>query len=105
MLPLTPAKAEPLIYNARVLGHVYKQTYIAESMAPPKSFQSVIDTYKTLWSRATSQSYWQDLLQSGAWKKVAILGVEAYGIWTIGEMIGRRSLVGYKLENHGHGHH
>ena len=31
-------------------------------------------------------------------------GVEAYGIYKIGEIIGRRHLVGYKVNDHGAGH-
>jgi hypothetical protein len=34
-------------------------------------------------------------VQSGEWKRVAVYAAEAYGIFTIGEMIGRRHMVGY----------
>ncbi|PWN30858.1 hypothetical protein BDZ90DRAFT_206705, partial [Jaminaea rosea] len=87
--------ADPLIYNAKVAGHIAKQVYIAESLAPPKSFSVVQDAYKHMYQRAQDSSYWQRLIQTGEWKKFAIYAVEAYGIFTIGEMLGRRSLVGY----------
>ncbi|CAO1626358.1 unnamed protein product [Parajaminaea phylloscopi] len=97
--------AEPLIYNAKVVGHVAKQVYIAESLAPPTSFNVVRESLQTLYRRAIDGAYWQKLLRTGEWRKVGLYAVEAYGIFTIGEMIGRRSLVGYKLETHGDAHH
>lgn len=63
--------------------------YIAESLAPPKSLGTIIDSYKTFYSRATNKEYYQRLLRTGEWKKVAIYGLEAYGIFTIGEMVSR----------------
>lgn len=82
-----PGYADPLIYNAKVFGHIAKQVYIAESLAPPKSFAVVRESLQTLYRRAIDASYWQRLLQSGEWKKVGIYAVEAYGIFTIGEMV------------------
>lgn len=38
------------------------------------------------------------MIQSGEWKKYGIYAIEAYGIMKIGEMIGRRHIVGYKLD-------
>ncbi|PWN51438.1 hypothetical protein IE53DRAFT_374098 [Violaceomyces palustris] len=99
--------SEPLKYNLKVAGSLAKQVYVAEGLAPPTSVNTVTSAYKTLWSRASNINYWTELLSNGGWKKVGIYAVEAYGIFTIGEMIGRRSLVGYKLDTsaHGHGHH
>lgn len=90
LLPPAPHTAyyEPLVYNARVLGNVLKQVYIAESLAPPKSLKTIVDSYRTIWARASDRAYYGKLLSSGEWKKVAIYGVEAYGIFTIGEMVG-----------------
>lgn len=42
-------------------------------------------------------NYWKKLVESGEWKKYAIYAAEAYGIFKIGEMIGRRHIVGYGL--------
>ncbi|PWN18226.1 hypothetical protein BCV69DRAFT_239923, partial [Microstroma glucosiphilum] len=97
--------ADPLIYNARFVGAVLKQVYIAESLAPPKSLNALTSSYKTLYSRVIDANYFPSLIKSGEWKKVGVYAVEAYGIFTIGEMLGRRSLVGYKLEKHGNAHH
>lgn len=81
------AYADPIIYNLKVVGHVAKQVYIAESLAPPKSLSTIVDAYKTFYSRAINKDYYQRLLKTGEWKKVAIYGLEAYGIFTIGEMV------------------
>ncbi|KAN0061567.1 hypothetical protein ACQY0O_006414 [Thecaphora frezii] len=97
--------SEPLQYNLKVAGSVAKQVYVAEGLAPPTSFSTITGAYRTIWSRVSDAGYWAQLLTKGQWKKVAIYGLEAYGIFTIGEMIGRRSLVGYKLDTSSHGHH
>ncbi|EPQ31736.1 uncharacterized protein PFL1_01069 [Pseudozyma flocculosa PF-1] len=97
--------SEPLQYNLKVAGSVAKQVYIAEGLAPPTSVSSITSAYRTIWSRVTDAGYWGQLLTKGQWKQVGIYAVEAYGIFTIGEMIGRRSLVGYKLDTSKHGHH
>ncbi|SPO22726.1 related to ATP20 - subunit G of mitochondrial F1F0-ATP Synthase [Ustilago trichophora] len=99
--------SEPIKYNLSVAGNIAKQVYIAEGLAPPTSLHSITSAYRHIWSKIADKSYWTQLLTKGDWKKVGIYAVEAYGIFTIGEMIGRRSLVGYKLDTskHGHAHH
>lgn len=84
--------ADPIVYNLKVVGHIAKQVYIAESLAPPKSFGVVQDAYRTLYSRAVDASWWTKLIQSGQWRRVGIYAVEAYGIWTIGEMVSVSSI-------------
>ncbi|KIO28376.1 hypothetical protein M407DRAFT_243045 [Tulasnella calospora MUT 4182] len=88
----------PVVYNSQVVLQVLKQVYRAEKLAPPKSLAEVQSAYKTLFENAKNLKYWQDLWASGLWKKVAIGGLEVYGIFKIGEIIGRRSLIGYKLD-------
>ena len=97
--------SEPIKYNLSVAGSIAKQVYVAESLAPPTSLHTITSAYRQLWSKATDRSYWSQLLTNGDWKKLAIYAVEAYGIFTIGEMIGRRSLVGYKIDSPNHSHH
>lgn len=84
--------ADPIVYNLKVVGHIAKQVYIAESLAPPKSFGVVQDAYRTMYSRAVDASWWTKLIQSGQWRRVGIYAVEAYGIWTIGEMVSVSSI-------------
>lgn len=86
------------MYNAAVAREFLKQVYIRESLAPPTSVSSFTSTYSTLFSRARDLNYWRSIAQSGEWATVGIVGLEAYFIFHIGEIIGRRSIVGYKLD-------
>jgi len=89
---------EPLLYNISVARELFKQIYIAERLQPPTSLSTIQSAYSTLFSRARSPAYWREIISSGEWTKVAIYGLEAYGVFKIGEILGRRSLVGYKLD-------
>jgi F-type H+-transporting ATPase subunit g len=104
-------------YNLAVARAFLRQVYIAEGLAPPTSVEAFTTTYRTLFERAKNPAYWREIAQSGEWAKVALYGVEAYGIFHIGEMsksrtsallghkvltvglclVGRRHIVGYKL--------
>ncbi|CCF54932.1 hypothetical protein NDA11_003760 [Ustilago hordei] len=99
--------SEPIKYNLSVASNIAKQVYVAEGLAPPTSLNTILSAYRQIWSKASDKAYWAQLLTKGDWKHVGIYAVEAYGIFTIGEMIGRRSLVGYKIDTskHAHGHH
>ncbi|KAI0723695.1 mitochondrial ATP synthase g subunit-domain-containing protein, partial [Fomitopsis betulina] len=88
---------EPLLYNFAVAREFLKQVYIAERLQPPTSLSTLQNVYSTLWSRASNPAYWRELVRSGEWTKVGIYAVEAYGVFKIGEIVGRRSLVGYKV--------
>lgn len=79
--------AESLAYNLRVAGALFRQVYVAEGLAPPRSLQVIQDAYKTIYARAIDPNYWTGLLKSGEWKKVAVYAVEAYGIFHIGQMV------------------
>ncbi|KIY51819.1 hypothetical protein FISHEDRAFT_36397 [Fistulina hepatica ATCC 64428] len=85
---------EPVLYNLAVAREVAKLIYRKESMSPPR-LADFMPTYRQLWSRASSRSYWTNALASGELMKVGIYGLEAYGIFKIGEIVGRRHLVGY----------
>ncbi|PVG04306.1 hypothetical protein CPB86DRAFT_869016 [Serendipita vermifera] len=89
---------EPIMYNLSVLKEVFKQVYIRESLAPPKSLSQITQAYRSLWERGSSVQWWRNALESGEWKRVGIYALEAYGIFHIGEMVGRRSIVGYDLK-------
>ncbi|WFD30836.1 hypothetical protein MSPP1_001860 [Malassezia sp. CBS 17886] len=99
------ATAEPLVYNLRVAGSVAKQVYIAERLAPPTSFGQIASAYRTIIDCVATPSWWTQTMTSGQWRKVAVYGIEAVGIFSIGEMIGKRSIVGYKLKTVGDDKH
>ncbi|KAJ7126741.1 mitochondrial ATP synthase g subunit-domain-containing protein [Mycena epipterygia] len=90
-----PAK-NSFLYNFAVFREVVKQVYRAE-LQPPKDLATIRTAYETLYQRATDASYWRSIMQSGEIAKVGIYAVEAYGIFKIGEILGRRKLVGYPL--------
>jgi len=60
--------------------------------------QTWVDVYTNLLNRAKNPAYWKGIVNNGEWKKVGIYAAEAYGIFKIGEILGRRHLIGYKLE-------
>jgi len=88
---------QPLLYNAEVARELLKQVYIAERLQPPTSFATITDAYTVLCARAKNPQYWRDLLKTGEWTRVALYGLEAYTIFKVGEIIGRRHLIGYNL--------
>ncbi|KAI0784445.1 mitochondrial ATP synthase g subunit-domain-containing protein [Abortiporus biennis] len=89
---------QPIVYNLSVARELLKQVYVAERLQPPTSLSTFTNAYSLIWSRASNPTYWRELFKSGDWVKVGIYGLEAYGIYKIGEIIGRRSLVGYSVQ-------
>ncbi|KAI9442821.1 hypothetical protein F5148DRAFT_1256613 [Russula earlei] len=89
---------QPVKYNLSVAREVLKQVYAAERLQPPTSLGAVLGTYSTLWARARSLGYWREVVRSGEYARLGVYAVEAYGIFKIGEIVGRRSLVGYDVQ-------
>ncbi|POW17132.1 hypothetical protein PSHT_06487 [Puccinia striiformis] len=113
--------SEPISHNYQLTKEVLKQVYIKENLAPPK-IEHIKSSYQDIFKNASSLNFWKQSLESGDWKRLAVYGVEAVGlfremIWrvfrgiadvdepcetlmvfSIGEMIGRRHIVGYKLD-------
>ncbi|KAJ3859925.1 mitochondrial ATP synthase g subunit-domain-containing protein [Lentinula novae-zelandiae] len=89
---------EPVFYNFAVFREIVKQVYRAEGLSPPSSVDAVQSAYRTIWTNATSKVFWQKAINNGEIARLGVYAVEAYGIFKIGEMVGRRSIVGYKLE-------
>lgn len=89
---------EPLLYNLSVAREFLKQVYVREGLTPPTNLSSIQSTYQTLFARARDINYWKGIAESGELVKVGVYGLEAYFIFHIGEMIGRRHVVGYKLD-------
>lgn len=83
---LLAAYREPLTYNFAVARAFLRQVYIAEGLAPPTSTEAFTSVYRTLFERAKNPAYWREIGQSGEWAKVALYGIEAYGIFHIGQM-------------------
>ncbi|KAF9445449.1 hypothetical protein P691DRAFT_777557 [Macrolepiota fuliginosa MF-IS2] len=90
---------EPLVYNFSVAREVAKRIYVGEGLQPP-SLSQFSEAYRQLWSNATQVAYWRGLVQSGQVAQVGIYGLQAYGIYKIGEILGRRHLIGYPVHQH-----
>ena len=90
LISLCLAYREPVVYNLAVVREVAKQVYVAEGLAPPTNLQTIRGAYEQAYGKASDASWWRSILESGEWKRLAIYALEAYGIFTIGEMIGRR---------------
>ncbi|KAK0202885.1 hypothetical protein DFS33DRAFT_1262365 [Desarmillaria ectypa] len=88
---LLGAYREPIVYNFAIVRSLAKQVYVAESLAPPKSIAEVKAAYKEIWESALK---WRQL----NFAKVGVYALEAYGIFKIGEILGRRSLIGYNVQ-------
>jgi F-type H+-transporting ATPase subunit g len=84
------AYREPLVNNILVVREMGKQIYIQEKLQPPTNPQAIREAYEEFYHKASSGSWWRDILGSGEWKRIFLYAAEAYGIFTIGEMIGRR---------------
>lgn len=79
--------AEPVMYNLKVAGSIAKQVYIAEKLAPPTSLSQIQAAYRQIWACVSKASWWTHSLPAGEWRKVAVYGVEAIGIFSIGEIV------------------
>ncbi|KAG0197612.1 hypothetical protein BGX28_008878 [Mortierella sp. GBA30] len=90
----------PILYNAKVAGQIAKQVYVREGMAPPSAAQ--IETAKDralkfIWD-ARSINTWKNISKD-QYMKAGLVAVEAYAFFMVGEIVGRRSLVGYDVKS------
>ncbi|KAI5831146.1 hypothetical protein K523DRAFT_336121 [Schizophyllum commune Tattone D] len=100
--PLVQPYKEPTLYNLAVARELVKQVYRAEHLQPPSSWAQIRSAYETLYARATDRQFWRHAIATGEIAKIFVYGVEAYGIYKIGEIIGRRHLVGYSVPSSSH---
>jgi F-type H+-transporting ATPase subunit g len=93
---------EPVVYYAKVVGQLAKQVYLKEGMAPPSvaQFEQVA---KSIVQNGTSPKGLSQLvgqlrgLKTGELIKLGADGLVIYGFFCVGEMVGRRNLVGYDV--------
>ena len=111
------AYKQPLLYNLAVTREIVKLVYIRESLQPP-SLSTIRSAYSSLWSQINTPGFIRATIKSGEIFRVGVYGAQAYGIfkvrflsfyfvafnkkshflkYQIGEILGRRSLVGYDL--------
>lgn len=79
--------SEPIMYNLRVAGSLLKQVYIAEKLTPPTQLSTWAAAYRQMFANVTNPSWWTHTLPGGEWRRVALYGTEAVGIFAIGEIV------------------
>ncbi|CAO3610799.1 unnamed protein product [Cunninghamella blakesleeana] len=93
---------KPIVYNAKVAGEVAKQVYIKEGMSFPSGTQfaeaqNVVK--KNLNLSALKNLTWTNVAKGG------VVAAELYTFFLIGEIVGRRNLIGYNVKGSGASHH
>ncbi|KAI8388801.1 mitochondrial ATP synthase g subunit-domain-containing protein [Radiomyces spectabilis] len=96
------ALQRPIVYNAKVAGEIAKQVYVKEGMAFPSGEQftqarQIIQ--KNMNVAALKNLTWRDIAQGG------VVAAEIYTFFLIGEIIGRRNLIGYNVKSVDAHHH
>ncbi|ORX96569.1 hypothetical protein K493DRAFT_281832 [Basidiobolus meristosporus CBS 931.73] len=87
-------KTGALGYNLQVAKEVLKQVYIKEGLAPPNVAQ--FNQAKEQFQRSLDWTIIRELTLKQVAQK-AVVGVEIAGFFFIGEVIGRRNLIGYDV--------
>lgn len=99
------------VYWSKVGGEIAKTVYKAEGLAPPSQaqFQSTYQAwFKVLKSPAEQMKLINKLKGVQADKatvtKVAVFGIHSLAFFSVGEIIGRRSVFGYPAVGHAEHH-
>lgn len=82
-------------YNVRVARELIKQVWVQERLRPP-SFAEIEQTYRII-PQYMNLSYFYSLSQK-QWIQLGIYSLQVYGFFKVGEILGRRHLVGYKIQ-------
>ncbi|OLL24622.1 ATP synthase subunit g, mitochondrial [Neolecta irregularis DAH-3] len=89
---------EPTVYYLQVVRELAKQVYLKENMSPP-NLAEIRSTWEGIYKSLNKENLLKlkGLLRDRpAAMRYGIYGVELYGIFCLGEMLGRRHIVGYK---------
>ncbi|KAF9542087.1 hypothetical protein CPC08DRAFT_717000 [Agrocybe pediades] len=66
--------------------------------SPTPNLDAFKSAYSSLWSQISNPGLVGNLVKSGELGRVGVYGLQEYGIFKIGEIIGRRHVVGYNLD-------
>lgn len=99
------------VYWGKVGAEIGKVVYKAEGLAPP-SQQQFTQVYKNAFEVVKSQQKQKELLSKASSftlnkqnaVKAAVYGTQLLAFFSVGEIIGRRSLFGYPVAHHGEHH-
>ncbi|KAI8991553.1 mitochondrial ATP synthase g subunit-domain-containing protein [Mycotypha africana] len=89
------ALKQPVCYNAKVAAEIVKQVYTKEGMAFPTGAQ-LAEAQKTIEQTLKIQNLRNLTFKDAA--KGGVLFAEIYTFFLIGEIVGRRNLVGYNVK-------
>ncbi|KAF9551890.1 hypothetical protein CPC08DRAFT_714983 [Agrocybe pediades] len=78
------------------LGDKVGQLLDIKGLQPP-TLDAFKSAHGSLWSQISNPGLVANFVKSGKLGRVGVYGLQAYGIFKIGEIIGRRHVVGYKL--------
>ncbi|KAA8905336.1 mitochondrial ATP synthase g subunit-domain-containing protein [Sphaerosporella brunnea] len=101
LLKTVQSAIPPTIYYSKVAAELAKLVFKGQKMAPP-DLAAFKETYKQLLNPANYPNYTRTALQAlreGNAKDLVFVGVltaEVIGFFKVGEIIGRRKLVGYR---------
>lgn len=99
---LSTALQKPIVYDAKVVSEIAKQVYTKEGMSFPSGAQfTEAQTF-------VKKNLNVNSLKSVTWNNVAKGGVvlaEIYTFFLIGEIVGRRNLIGYNVKSEASSHH
>ncbi|KAJ3213439.1 hypothetical protein HK099_007395 [Clydaea vesicula] len=97
------AFAQPIIFSAKVGVEFLKQVATHQSMLNPGSFAQANVGFTNFLSSFTN-GFWRKVTLSQT-KELAGKGIQIAGFFFVGEMIGRGSIIGYKLPALDDSHH
>ncbi|OZJ03785.1 hypothetical protein BZG36_03470 [Bifiguratus adelaidae] len=87
--------SKPIVYNAKVVGELAKQVYTKEGMAFPtgQQFNEARKAVESINRNSFQNVTLRDVL------KGTVYAAEVYTFFLIGEVVGRRNLVGYNVKS------
>ncbi|CDS13945.1 hypothetical protein LRAMOSA06118 [Lichtheimia ramosa] len=87
---------KPVVYNAKVAAEVAKQVYVKEGMHFPSGAQ--FTEAQQFVQKNLKPSFFKNL-SAGDVVKGGVVAAELYTFFLIGEIVGRRNLIGYDVES------
>lgn len=99
------------VYWGKVGGEIAKTVYKAEGLAPPSQaqFQQTYQSWFKVLKTPTEQKQLLNKLKGvqadkATVTKVAVFGIQSLAFFSVGEIIGRRSVFGYPAVGHAEHH-
>ncbi|KAI0247680.1 hypothetical protein BJV78DRAFT_898195 [Lactifluus subvellereus] len=88
---------QPVKYNFAVAREVSSRSTLLSVCSRPRRWAPCSGRMRRC-GGARSVGYWREVVKSGEWARLGVYAVEAYGIFNVREIVGRRSIVGYNAQ-------